>query len=81
MTPNDYILESLYMPFRLKLWQIFVGGMFILLQGGPVVGQSNDVRDFTLMEFIGWPVIVSAIVLIILLTFAVIALFRQKRKR
>jgi hypothetical protein len=68
------------MSLRLKLRIIFIGGIFILLRVSPVFGQATDVQDFTLTDVIGWPVIVGFIVLVILLVFAAMVLFKRKRK-
>jgi hypothetical protein len=68
------------MPLRLKHWIMFIGGIFILLRVSPVFGQGTDVQDFSLTDFIGWPVIVGSIVLVILLIFTAMALFKRKRK-
>jgi hypothetical protein len=68
------------MPLRLKHWIIFIGGIFILLRMSPVFAQGTDVQDFSLTDVIGWPVIVGSIVLVILLIFAAMTLFKRKRK-
>ena len=68
------------MSLMARLGQSFIACYFILLQGSQAGGQAGEVRDFTLTDRIGWPVIAGAIVLLTLLVFAATVLFKRKRK-